>query len=171
MKMADSLDMKGKLIIQRINPAGQLIDEVKANNFIVYTGRDLVARMFLAEQVDPIRYIAIGSGSNPVNPVSDTALQQELYRKEVKPLDLSRDLGDTEEVPVQAESGVVNQKNRKVRFSVDLDFAEPPNQPAILTEAGLFNAAQGGIMYNRVVFPNITKTGDFKLTLVWEIIF
>ena len=40
-----------------------------------------------------------------------------------------------------------------------------------LTEAGLFNAAAAGVMYNRVVFPPINKTADFKLTLIWEIIF
>ncbi|MDF0551817.1 hypothetical protein [Kamptonema sp. UHCC 0994] len=171
MKMADAMDMKGRLIIQQFNPNGELVEEVKANNFIVYSGRDLVAKMFLNQQIAPIRYLAIGSGNSPVNPISDTALQQEVFRKEVKALDLSRDLSDTDEVTVKVESGVITQKNRKVRLSVDLDFAEPPNQPVALTEAGLFNSAEGGIMYNRVVFPNITKTADFKLTLVWEIIF
>lgn len=171
MKMADTMDMKGRLIIQQFNPAGELVDEVKANNFIVYSGRDLVAKMFLNQKIEPIRYLAIGTGSNPVNPVEDTALQKEVFRKEVKPLDLDRDLSDADEIPIKVESGTVRQKNRKVRLCVDLDFAEPPNQPLALTEAGLFNSAQGGIMYNRVVFPNITKTADFKLTLVWEIIF
>ncbi len=171
MKMAEAMDMKGRLIIQQFNPAGELVDEVKANNFIVYTGRDLVAKMFLNQQVAPIRYLAIGTGSNPVNPVRDTALQQEIFRKQVKPLDLAKDLSDADEIDIQVENTAVRQKNRKVRLCVDLDFGEPLNQPVVLTEAGLFNSAQGGIMYNRVVFPNITKTTAFKLTLVWEIIF
>ena len=172
MKIADAMDMKGRLIIQRFNPDGEKIDEVKANNFIVYSGRDLVAKMFLNQQIAPIRYLAVGTGSSPVNPITDTALQQEIFRKEVKTLDLSRDLSDTDEITVKVDSGgTLIQKNRKVRLCVDLDFAEPANQPVPLTEAGLFNAAEGGIMYNRVVFPNITKTVDFKLTLVWEIIF
>ncbi len=171
MKIADVMDMKGRLTIQRFNFEGKLINEVKANNFIVYTGRDLVAKMFLNQPIDPIRYLAVGTGANSVNPISDTGLQQEVFRKEIKPIDLSRDLSDADEIAVKVEGGVINQKNRKVRLSVDLDFAEPTNQPIALTEAGLFNAAKGGIMYNRVVFPNITKTSDFKLTLVWEIIF
>lgn len=171
MKMADAMDMKGRLTIQQFNPNGQLITEIKANNFIVYTGRDLVAKMFLNQPIDPIRYLAIGTGNNPVNPLSDTALQQEVFRKEIKPLDLAKDLSDSDEITVNVNGGVITQKNRKVRLCVDLDFTEPANQPVALTEAGLFNAAKGGIMYNRVVFPNITKTSDFKLTLIWEIIF
>jgi hypothetical protein len=27
------------------------------------------------------------------------------------------------------------------------------------------------VMYNRVVFPVISKSADFKLTLIWEILF
>jgi len=110
MKMADAMDMKGRLIIQQFNPAGELVDEVKANNFIVYSGRDLVAKMFLNQKIEPIRYLAIGTGSNPVNPVEDTALQKEVFRKEVKPLDLARDLSDADEIPIKVESGIVRQK-------------------------------------------------------------
>ncbi|MCT7948264.1 hypothetical protein NG798_00460 [Ancylothrix sp. C2] len=171
MIIADAMDMKGRLTIQRFNGEGKLINEVEANNFIVYTGRDLVAKMFLNQQIDPIRYLAVGTGANSVNPITDTGLQQEVFRKEIKPIDLSRDLSDSDEIAIQVDGGVIKQKNRKVRVAVDLDFAEPSNQPIVLTEAGLFNAAEGGIMYNRVVFPTISKTSDFKLTLVWEIIF
>lgn len=40
-----------------------------------------------------------------------------------------------------------------------------------ICEAGLFNASEGGVMYNRVVFPEIVKTGDLTLTMVWRITF
>jgi hypothetical protein len=66
-----------------------------------------------------------------------------------------------------------------VTLRAELDFQEPPpnadDSPHLLTEAGLFTsddpADATGVMYNRVVFPVISKTTDFKLTLIWEIIF
>lgn len=171
MKIADSLDMKGRLTLQTYNPAGQLITEVKANNFIVYTGRDLVAKLFLNQPIDPIQYLAVGTGTQPVDPINDTGLGQEVFRKPLKPLDLTKDLVDTAIQTIPTDGGSVNQQNRLVRVSTDLDFLEPSDQDYALTEAGLFNAPEGGTMYNRVVFPVITKSKDFKLTLVWEIVF
>ncbi|MEW6491439.1 MAG: hypothetical protein AB1589_02650 [Cyanobacteriota bacterium] len=167
MKIAEALDMKGRLTIQKFNPYGQLIDAIKANNFIVYTGRDLVAQLFLGQPIGRIQYIAVGTGTERVKPIEDKSLRQEVFRKEIKP---DPSFSDTEEKEIQTENGVVKQKNRRVIVSADLDYGEPDKEYE-LTEAGLFNAQTGGIMYNRVVFPRITKTKDFKLTLLWEIIF
>jgi hypothetical protein len=171
MKIADQLDMKGRLTIKKFNFDGQLLTEVKANNFIVYTGRDLVAQLFLGQKIEPVKYIAVGTGNLPVNPVKDKTLQTEIFRKPIKQIDLSKDLTDTSEVTVTKEGVNIPQVNRKVIVSADLDFKEPGDKTYELKEAGLFNAEKDGIMYNRVVFPVITKTPDFKLTLVWEIIF
>jgi hypothetical protein len=179
MKIAEELAMKGRLTIQKLNHDGQLLEEIKADNWIVYTGRDLVAQLFIKpKDIPPIQYLAVGTGSNPVDPIKDTKLQAEVFRKKINPVDLSKDLQDTPEKDVPVDNGSIKQKNRLVRISADLDFAEPDpsknnNKPYELREAGLFNAeaASGGIMYNRVVFPPISKTKDFKLTLIWEIIF
>lgn len=174
MKLADAMDMKGRLTIQKFNREGKLLTEVKANNFIVYTGRDLVAKLFLNQRIDPIKYIAVGTGDKSVDPINDVALQQQVFRKEIKLPDISKDLTDIEK-KVQIETKNIIQKNRRVIISADLDYEEPKpkdnNQLYELREAGLFNAEEGGVMYNRVVFPTISKTKDFKLTLVWEIIF
>jgi len=40
-----------------------------------------------------------------------------------------------------------------------------------LNEAGIFNSDNGGVMYNRVVFPEITKTDKLTLSLIWKISF
>ena len=40
-----------------------------------------------------------------------------------------------------------------------------------LTEAGIFNSDVQGVMYNRVVFPEISKTDKFTLSLIWKISF
>jgi hypothetical protein len=40
-----------------------------------------------------------------------------------------------------------------------------------LSEAGIFNDESAGVMYNRVVFPEISKTDKFTLSLIWKISF
>ena len=40
-----------------------------------------------------------------------------------------------------------------------------------LNEAGIFNSDNGGVMYNRVVFPEIAKTDKLTLSLIWKISF
>ena len=50
------------------------------------------------------------------------------------------------------------------------DFAEA-NGVDPLREAGVFTALTDGVMYNRVIFDPVTKTGAFQLTLLWDITF
>lgn len=131
------------------------MDEVAANNSIVLTGRDLVALRFIG-QGNPVSHVAVGTGAAPTDPGATANLGTELFRKAINPINLATDLTTT------------NDGKRKVVLSTDLDFNEANGA---LTEAGLFNAASNGVMYNRVVFPPVNKTLDFKLTLIWEITF
>jgi hypothetical protein len=176
MKHTDSLDMQGRLTIHTFDPTGQLIHTTRNRNAIVYSGRDLVAKLFVKEKIDPIEYIAVGTGDKLID-LNDKTLQKEIFRKKLKEFDFSKDIGD---IPIEVEDSAsqkkVTQTRRRIMLSADLEFNEPDpaknsGQPYELREAGLFNAKEGGVMYNRVVFPNISKTEAFKLTLVWEIIF
>jgi hypothetical protein len=174
MNVSDSLDMRGRLTLQKFDTRGQLLEEIKANNSIVYTGRDLVAKLFLNVGIKPISHVAVGTGAGEVDPFKDELLKAEVYRIAIKPVDLSKQLMDYEET-VTANGSTTTQKTvrRKVIISADLPETEPQGEPWELREAGLFNEKEPnkGVMYNRVVFPTVTKTKDFKLTLVWEIIF
>ncbi|HEX2898148.1 MAG TPA: hypothetical protein VHS96_00360, partial [Bacteroidia bacterium] len=87
---------------------------------------------------------------------ASSALGTELFRKTINPINPALHIATT------------NDNKKKVTISCDLDFSEGNGA---LTEAGLFNAALGGVMYNRVVFPPVNKTTDFKLTIIWEITF
>ncbi len=156
MKVSEFIDMQGRLTLQRRNRANEMLEEIVVNNDIVLTGRDLVAKLFLHESIAPISHIAVGTGTKPVDPINDIALANELSRKVLNPVDLTKDL-------------ITKSENRKqVTIKAELDFNDA-NGP--LTEAGLFNAVTGGVMYNRVIFPAINKTTDFKLTLIWDILF
>lgn len=182
MYLSDSLAMKGRLHIQRFDRAGQLVNVVAANNAIVLTGRNLVAQLFAGVSgTAPITHLAVGTGDTPVNADTDIALANEVLRKPLKAFDATRDLEPFTVSPpsLGGENPSANSyQSTRIRFSADLELtdlnpASNNGQPYILKEAGLFNAADSktGVMYNRVVFPGIPKTPEFKLTLVWEIIF
>ncbi len=155
MKLSEAIDLRGRLRIRMYNRANQLLNETAADNSIVLTGRDLVARLFLHLDTNPVGHVAVGTGSNPVDAVNDTQLQTELFRKPIDPVVLG-DLTTTD------------QNKKKATITAELDFTEANG---VLTEAGLFNAEEAGVMYNRVVFAPVTKTSDFKLTLIWDILF
>ena len=154
MGVSEDLDMKGKLTLQKYNKSNQIVQQISASNNIVLSGRDLVAKLFINEKISPISHVAVGTGTANVNP-NDTKLNAELFRKAITQIDPTRNIE------------TINGR-RKVTISAELDFNEAGGS---LTEAGLFNAKDGGVMYNRVVFSAIEKTTDFKLTLIWEILF
>jgi hypothetical protein len=156
VEVSKNLDMKGKLTVQKRDKSNEILEEFSASNNIVLTGRDLVAKLFINEGIAPISHVAVGTGKTEVDPKTDTNLNTELFRKAIKKIDPTQDLTITSDGKIQ------------VKITVELDFNEANGS---LTEAGLFNANTGGVMYNRAVFPAINKTNDFKLTLIWEILF
>jgi hypothetical protein len=152
MKLTDAIDMKGRLTLRLKNQAGELIEEIAADNAIVLKGRRLVADLFTqGVGAKPISHIAVGTGNKPVID-GDSALEVEVFRKAIKPTVNITEIGNRVHVMV----------------STDLELTDTAANKA-LTEAAIFNA--DNIMYNRVVFQPVNKTADFKLSLVWEIIF
>ncbi len=159
MNQQEKLNMKGRLTIRKRHGSTGAVEEFFADNAIVLSGRELVARMFVNDPIDPLSHVAVGSGESPVNPETDIQLEAESFRKA---LDLEK-----------ARSGWAvtdDKKSVKVSYEIDLDFEEGNGE---LREAGLFNSEdpENSVMYNRVVFPMVTKTSDFQLSLIWEIVF
>jgi hypothetical protein len=152
MKLNDSIDMKGRLTLKLHDASGNLVKEHAADNAIVMAGRDLVAKLFAGIATDPISHIAVGTGNTAVDPANDTALKAESARKLITTKNITTDVG-------------------KMRITVSAEFGA--DVIGALTEAAIFNSAtaNSGVMYNRVVFDTINKPAEFKLTLVWEILF
>lgn len=152
----DKIDMKGRLTIQIKDMADTILREQKADNAIVTAGRDLVARLFIGNNNNAITHMAVGRGTTLVAP-TDTALEDEIpdTRKELK--------GFTE-----GDLTTTSEGRKLLRVSMDLEPGDAADEE--ITEAALFNN-DNNIMYNRVVFPVISKTDNIKLTLIWEIIF
>lgn len=158
MFINESNDLKGRLHFRLEDRDGRVVEAFSANNSIVFAGRDLVAKRFVGQAMEPVKTLAVGIDSTAV--MGDNAgLGKEIFRKKLREFDAASDLSATPEGRV------------KLLVSTELDFAEG-NGP--LTEAGLFNSETDdptSVMYNRVTFPAVNKTADFKLTLVWEILF
>lgn len=164
------MDLRGRLTLQRRALDGTLIDEVAASNMIVLDGRELVARLFVGtENAQPIGYVAVGTNLNLTGSL-DNRLGNEVFRKKIDKVTISR---------LEGKQGADADRRVRVQLEVELNFDEPPRQQDVasyaLSEAGLFTSASAAndddVMYNRVLFPVINKTSDFRLTLLWEIIF
>src|SRR5215471_1590872 len=132
MKYSESLDMQGKLTVQVRNAIGTVINEIAAPNSIVLTGRDLVAKMFINEKIDPISYLAVGASNTAVDPPNDKALGSEVARVPIKQI-----LADQALTTVSSDDG--KDKRKKVTITAELNLDQGN---ATLTEAGLFNAAK-----------------------------
>jgi len=134
------------------------VHESSHRNRIVTSGRDLVAKLFGAQVAGlpptAVTHMALGTdGTDPTD--ADTALRAEIVPRKPVNVEYSR----------ITEGGVARVR---ARLTAVFDSGEANGA---LREAGVFTAATGGVMYNRVKFDTVTKTADFKLTLVWDVVF
>jgi hypothetical protein len=165
--MDERIEMRGGVILQLVDRHGRVVYQQQQGNRIVRSGRRLVAELFggVAGGTLPSRvsHMAVGTDGTAANDDQIGLLAQRGGRKPITEVAYT----DFEE-PAPG-GGVV----RRVRASVTsvFDFDEANDTTTPLREAGIFNAASGGVMYNRVVFEPVTKTNSFRLTLLWDIVF
>jgi hypothetical protein len=162
--MKETLDMQGQLTIQLTDRTGQVVQKQTSKNRIVTSGRTLVSEMFTGQfsgpPPTPVSHIGVGSGGTaPAD--ADVALETQRGNRNV-----ITDVNQT--TFVDPNTGVMRLR---VTLQTVFDFGEANDPSVPLREAGIFTADTGGVMYNRVVFPDVTKTDAFRLTLFWEIIF
>lgn len=163
--MREKNEMKGCLTLRLYDREGRLLHDRRHDNRIVTSGRQMVARMFggVSTGSAPTRVTHMAVGTDATAPAdADTALRaQRGGRKQIGEVAY-------EEFDEPVAGGSVRRV--RTRLTAEFDFGEANgNEP--LREAGVFNAASGGVMYNRVTFEPVTKTDAFKLTLVWDIVF
>jgi len=156
--MIETNDMHGALTLCMTDSQGAVVHRARHANHIVTTGRDLVAKLFGAQVpgVPPtaVTHMALGTdGTDPTD--TDTALRAEIAPRKPVSVEYSK----------ISDNGV---ERVRARLTSVFDSGEA-NGP--LREAGIFTAASGGVMYNRVKFDTVTKTADFKLTLIWDVVF
>jgi len=154
--LRDDLGIRGRLIVRKYDLAGVLVQEVAAHNDITLTGRHLVSRLFSKDNanVAKVTNMAVGK-SDKVFDQADAALGGEIFRTPITSIETSE---------------VLDPGSGRKRVMLRM-YGELPEDKAndVLREAGL--VTDDNVLYNRVTFPAITKTQQFKLTLVWEITF
>ncbi|HWS87650.1 MAG TPA: hypothetical protein VN282_11840 [Pyrinomonadaceae bacterium] len=164
--MNEVLDMRGSVTLLVTDRDGAVVYERREHNRIVKSGRDLVAKLFAGApgQQQPTRVTHMGVGTDGTEPTDDqTALLKERPARDGVPRKPIEEVSFAE----FADAGV---KRVRVTLRAVFDFEEA-NGAEPLREAAVFNAASGGVMYNRVTFKDVTKTNAFKLTLLWDITF
>jgi hypothetical protein len=156
--IAEYNQMHGRLTLCLTDRHGRIVHKTHHGNRIVTSGRDLVAKLFAGQipGLPPtvVTHMAVGTdGSEPAD--ADTALRAEIAPRKPVGVEYSK----------ITEGGV---ERVRARLTSVFDAGEA-NGP--LREAGIFTAQSAGVMYNRVKFETVTKSADFKLTLIWDIVF
>jgi len=140
----ETMQLQGAMTLIVRRASGD-IETVHKDNIIVNVGFDFIADAIgkSASRPSVMGFIALGTGTTAAA-ASQSALVSELDRN---------------------AANYAHTTGTKA-FSFTADFPAGDGTGAI-TEAGVFNAASGGIMLDRVVFPVVNKGADDSLTAVF----
>ena len=158
MSLHEKQTLSGRLTIELRTPDGRIVSRRQHDNLITTAGKALVARIFSGEVTGkPELRIAIGSGPNDAKP-DDKHLGK--HRDEV--------VATTKEVAIVSEDG-----QQRARATVTATFPPLGDGRQELHEAGIVIRFPNldPVLYNRVAFGSITRTGNLDMTLTWEVLF
>jgi len=151
-------DIEGKLILRKYDVSGNLIEKQTACNSITTIGRKLVADIYKFNMID--------SKEDKINRISMIHLGKSKKAFKANQTAMQDYVGQTKIDSVE----YVPTGDDRVRLRIVGELATD-NCNDTLKEAGLFTKDDPPIMYNRVTFDTITKSAEFKLTLIWELTF
>lgn len=142
--LQDKIQAKGVVYVTHTKADGTTY-KYTFDNLVVTTGRNhIAARLGQATPPTAMSHMAIGAGV--IAPaLTDTQLGNQLAR-------------------VTLTSTTVT--NNIVRYVAS--FAPGVGTGAV-TEAGIFNAATGGTMLNRVTFPVVNKESGDSIAVTWDV--
>ena len=140
----ETMQLQGAMTLIVRRASGD-IETVHKDNIIVNVGFDFIADAIgkSASRPSVMGFIALGTDTTAAA-ASQSALVSELDRN----------------------AATYAHTTGTKAFSFTADFPAGDGTGAI-TEAGVFNAASGGIMLDRVVFPVVNKGADDSLTAVF----
>lgn len=140
----ETMQLQGAMTLIVRRASGD-VETVHKDNIIVNVGFDFIADAIgkSASRPSVMGFIALGTGTTAAA-ASQLALVSELDRN----------------------AATYAHTTGTKAFSFTADFPAGDGTGAI-TEAGVFNAASGGIMLDRVVFPVVNKGADDSLTAVF----
>lgn len=144
----ENLKANGSLVMKLIGADGKVKEQFE-HNLVVNVGLAHIVSRMIDASAPVMTHIAVGAGTTAPSP-ADTALDQELGR-----------------VALTATTQVTtNATNDSVQYICTFN---PGVATGAITEAGIFNAASGGTMQSRTVFPVINKGELDTLSITWKI--
>ena len=149
MHNKDNMKLKGHI---RVYANGKLVDE--RDNLIVTAGKNLIIDQLSSSESAYLTHFGVGSSL-----VSTQSSDTELRSKS----DITSDAA-----PQKAFTSIVDS-GTKFTMQLDLNTAEPSDQPGQISEVGLFTAVSGGTMFSKVVHTPITKNNEVELKYLYDI--
>lgn len=158
--------MRGRLHLKLRASDGRPIAERRANNAVMRTGGELVARLFAGAGA-PITHMGVGTSDAPEADSFATAALSNGGADGVEPL-----AGGTD-VAIPAEAFVIDTDPTRRLVLVRLRATLPPAVAVgTIREAGLLaRAGAATTLYNRVTFAPVSKRTEDELSLFWEVSF
>jgi len=144
----DNLKLSGALSIVLTDKDGNVKDSREVKNLVVNAGLAYIISRMVGTAKAVVSHMALGAGTSAAA-ASQTDLVSMLGSRE--PLDSTTITGTNLE---------------KVQY---ISTFEPGDATGAVTEAGLFNAASGGDMLCRTVFPVVNKAADDQMAITWTI--
>lgn len=141
----ESLQLRGDLNVVVYGADGKVKEQRKLTNLIVNAGLNFICSRMKDTTDGAMSHMALGSGTTAAAP-GDTDLQSILGVREA--LDSTTVSSNTIEYVASFEAG---------------------DGTGAVTEAGIFNAASGGTMLCRTVFPVVNKGAADTMSITWTI--
>lgn len=154
--VSEHTSIQGVLTLELRDPSGALIERHVVNNLITHAGKSLLARM-LGGKTNGAIGLAIGVGSATTAPA--------LGDSELKGF-----LGDAK--AEMSEPFIISGQVR-VTIKSTIKDGGTAEKPLPLTEAGILVTVgeDPPVLFNRVTFPVINKSGNMSLLLSWDLNF
>lgn len=145
-KVTEELKATGLVKIVHKNAKGETVKEFNVPNLVVTSGRNHIAAKIAATSNTPaaMTHMAIGTG-NATPAASDLAL-----------------VSQTGRATLQETAVASNAITYTATFI-------PGTGDGAITEAGIFNAATGGVMLCRTTFPVVNKSSGDTIAITWVV--
>jgi hypothetical protein len=144
----EKLKLSGQVSIVVTDKNGNVKDSREIKNLVVDAGLAFIISRMVGTTKGVMSHMALGAGTNAAAGGQT---------------DLTSMLGAREAIDSSTITGAINEK---VQYIATF---EPGDATGAVTEAGIFNAATGGDMLCRTVFPVVNKAADDQMAVTWTI--
>ena len=142
----ETLQAKGQLKVVLTGPDGKVKTEQLLKNLVVDTGLNFIVSRMKDATADVMSHMTVGTGTTPAA-AGDTTLEAEIAGARTA---------------LTSTTVAANQVTYVSSFGAGVGTGA-------ITEAGVLNAASGGTLLCRTVFPVVNKQAGDSMTITWTV--